>query len=64
MRPEKLLSSIGEIDVKYVTSARRRLEASGDHRSADCKRRVCRRTAVCLLIVLIGSAIVFLLSKS
>ena len=61
MKPEKLLNIIGEIDMKYIVSARRKLEASGVD-NKDFEQLVYQRTAFCLAGVLIAMALVLLLA--
>lgn len=62
MKPEKLLNIIGEIDMKYIVSARRKLEASGVDNNKDFEQQVYQRTAFCLAGVLIAMALVLFLA--
>lgn len=49
MKPEKLLKIIGEIDMKYIASARRRLEASAIENNNGFEQLLYRRTVFCML---------------
>lgn len=64
MRSEKLLRIIGEIDMKYITSARNRLEATDAQKDIECKRCIFLRATGCMIIVLAVVALAFFVLKN